>query len=269
MIECAVILVAGMGTRLDPLTRTLPKCLVPVNNRPILTNTLTHLANRGIKDVVMLVGYMDKTIESRIGSRFRGMNIRYVKNPIFHKTNNMYSLWLARVFCPESKGVIIIEGDLFFEVDLLDRLISDPAPCCWAADEFSRFRDGCMLTTDPAGLVQHIEIIRCPLPAYHTCQHKSAGMLKLDHRTVPALWDCLEFEVRYWHLGLYYDQVIARHLGEFDMKICNIRGRCLKDHGVDLAVVYPDIGLTAFDPGVEPAAVSHIRGEKLGVHDVQ
>ena len=224
MIDTAVILAAGMGTRLAPLTRTLPKCLVRVNGTPILENTLTRLSDRGITRAVILVGYMADIIRSGIGDRFRGMRIRYIENPLFHKTNNMYSLWLARNLCPGGTEFILIEGDLFFEANVLDRLLEDPSGCCWAADDFLRFRDGCMLTAGPGRKIQKIEIIRKPLPVYHTNQHKSAGMLKLDGSTVEILWDCLEFEVRHWHLDLYYDQVLARHLQEFDLNICPVNG---------------------------------------------
>ncbi len=224
MIDTAIVLVAGMGTRLDPLTRTLPKCLVKVNGTAILENTLTLLAGKGIKQVIMPVGYMEETIRARIGNRFMDMDIHYVKNPIFNKTNNMYSLWLARDLSKDVGGFILIEGDLFFDADVLDRLLDAPAPCCWAADEFIRFKDGCMLTADPDGGIRKIEIIRHPLPRYDDSQHKSAGMLKLCKSTATTLWDCLEFEVRHWHLNLYYDQVMARHLKEFDLDICDIKG---------------------------------------------
>lgn len=224
MIAHAVILAAGMGTRLAPLTSSCPKCLVKVNGRAILENTLKHLAGQGIREVVILVGYREGLIRSRIGRRYLGMKIRYVRNPIFHQTNNMYSLWLARRFCPADRGMLLVEGDLFFEKRVLGRLLSDPAPCCWAADEFIRFKEGCMLSTDSSGSVRRIEIIRRTLPSYHDRQHKSAGMVKLNRAGLSALWDCLEFEVRHWHLGLYYDQVFSRHLGEFGLKICSIAG---------------------------------------------
>jgi len=250
MIETAVILVAGMGTRLSPLTHTLPKCLVEVNGRPILINTLAHLADRGIKQVIMLVGYMDDIIQAEIGNQFGTMVIQYIKNPLFRNTNNMYSLWLAKDHWAADNGFLLIEGDLFFEVDVLARLLDDPAPSCWAADEFFRFKDGCMLTADSGGGIKKIEIIRRPLPVYEACQHKSAGMLKLDYETVPILWDYLDFEVRHWHLNLYYDQVLARHLMEFNLDICNING--LKwmeiDDLQDLKQAESLFGATPFKP---------------------
>ncbi len=70
MIKKALILVAGLGSRLDPITKMLPKCMVEVNGTPILINTLNHLAANGFKEVVIVTGHMESIIKNKIGTQF-------------------------------------------------------------------------------------------------------------------------------------------------------------------------------------------------------
>jgi len=120
-VRKAVILAAGVGDRLRPLTDRLPKCLVPVNGVPILVNTLTHLADSGIKETVIVVGHLKEIILERIGNRFREMEITYVESERYATTNNIYSLWLAREYLDED--VLLLEADVYFERGLLDSLL--------------------------------------------------------------------------------------------------------------------------------------------------
>ncbi|MCK5162406.1 MAG: phosphocholine cytidylyltransferase family protein [Desulfobacula sp.] len=223
-IKKALILVAGLGSRLDPLTQMLPKCMVEVNGTPILINTLNHLAANGFKQVVIVTGYMDFLITSQIGNQFKNMEIIYVKNEIFYKTNNMYSLWLAKEYLIDDNGVLLIEGDLFFEEAVLTRLLNTGDNSYWVVDKFILFKEGCMLTTDEAGGIEKIDIIRHTLSRYKRNQHKSAGMLKISNQMGQILSDCLDFEVKHGHFDIYYDQVVSRHIKQFDLNTCDING---------------------------------------------
>jgi histidinol-phosphate/aromatic aminotransferase/cobyric acid decarboxylase-like protein/choline kinase len=122
-VQKAIILAAGVGSRLRPFTDAQPKCLVPVNGVPILINTLTCLVNAGIKQTVIVVGHLKENIYERIGASFQGMKITYVESERYATTNNIYSLWLAREHLGEN--VLLLEADVFFEQELIDRLLSD------------------------------------------------------------------------------------------------------------------------------------------------
>ena len=71
----AIILAAGMGTRLRPITSSLPKCLVPVNSKPILEHQLEALLTAGVRDVILVVGYLSELVSDRYGTRYGDMNI--------------------------------------------------------------------------------------------------------------------------------------------------------------------------------------------------
>ena len=120
-----IILAAGMGTRLKPLTDVTPKCLVPVNGKPMLEYQLECLATAGLEQCVLVVGYRASQIANRFGNNHRGMAISYVQNELFQETNNLYSLWLARNHLDDD--ILLLESDLLFEADMIQQLIQHPA----------------------------------------------------------------------------------------------------------------------------------------------
>ena len=120
-----IILAAGMGARLKPLTDVTPKCLIPVNGKPMLEYQLECLATAGLEQCVLVVGYRASQIANRFGNNHLGMAISYVQNELFQKTNNLYSLWLARNHLDDD--VLLLESDVLFEDDLIQQLIQHPA----------------------------------------------------------------------------------------------------------------------------------------------
>ena len=120
-----IILAAGMGTRLKPLTDVIPKCLVPVNGKPMLDYQLECLAAAGLEECVLVVGYRASQIANRFGNHHLGMGMSYVQNELFQQTNNLYSLWLARNHLDDD--ILLLESDVLFEDDLVQQLIQHPA----------------------------------------------------------------------------------------------------------------------------------------------
>jgi len=115
----ALILAAGRGNRLRPITDGIPKTLVEVNGIPFIINDLEALAKHDeIKEVIVVVGYKSTLIKEKIGTEYKGMKIKYVENSDWANTNNIYSLWLAKNLIKED--FILMEGDIFFEHDILD-----------------------------------------------------------------------------------------------------------------------------------------------------
>ena len=94
----AIILAAGLGTRLRPLTSEVPKTLVKVHGTAILENALRQLASCGVRDTAIVVGYRSETIEAAYGDSFHGMRLSYIRSSVFERTGSAYSLWLARQF---------------------------------------------------------------------------------------------------------------------------------------------------------------------------
>jgi NDP-sugar pyrophosphorylase family protein len=145
----AIILAAGMGSRLRPLTIERPKPLVEVHGTPILHNALRQLANVGVKHVTIVVGYRKEVIERSCGRKFAGVAINYVQSAAFDQTGSAYSLWLARETLLRG-DVLLLEGDVFFEEMLLQRVLRHHGDVA-AVDVFDGTMTGSAACLSPQG----------------------------------------------------------------------------------------------------------------------
>ena len=91
----AIILAAGMGKRLGELTRNNTKCMVKVNGTSLIDRILTQLSLLDLSKVIIVIGYKGDLLRNYIGHKYKGLKIEYIENPVYDKTNNIYSLSLA------------------------------------------------------------------------------------------------------------------------------------------------------------------------------
>ena len=123
-ITTALLLAAGTGSRLRPLTLDAPKCLTEVGGKPILGRLVDNLRSQGITRLVVVTGYLEHCVREYLQENAADMQVDYVFNPVYQTTNNIYSLWLARQEVQEP--FVLIESDLVFEESMLaDMLIPD------------------------------------------------------------------------------------------------------------------------------------------------
>jgi len=120
-VRTALLLAAGLGSRLGALTEALPKCLVSVSGVPILERLLRALDGHGFERLVIVTGYRAESISDYLGERFGGLAIEYLLSPLFATTNNIYSLWLARELIDEP--FLLLESDVVFDEPLLAPLL--------------------------------------------------------------------------------------------------------------------------------------------------
>lgn len=92
----AIILAAGMGRRLGEFTQNNTKCMVEVNGVCLIDRLLTQLSTLSLQRVVIVTGYKGENLQRYVGNEYKGLPIEYVNNPVYDKTNNIYSLSLAR-----------------------------------------------------------------------------------------------------------------------------------------------------------------------------
>lgn len=119
----AIILAAGIGSRLRPYTEHIPKCLLNIGGTSILGNQINHIRDCGINDVVIVVGFGFDKIESFLRNYDTlGMRIKTLYNPFYQTTNSLVSLCLARGEMDDD--LIIMNGDDIFEIDILDSMIN-------------------------------------------------------------------------------------------------------------------------------------------------
>ena len=222
-IKKAIVLAAGLGSRLKPLTEEIPKCLTEVNGKAILEHTLKILEGNGIDETVIVVGYLGNVVIDKIGYKYGNMKITYLWNEVYDKTNSMYSAWLAREYLEQ--GAILIEGDTVFEEALIKKVLQTPQDkTFWVGDRFTREYMGSMSTVDNKNRIIDLKIVRAELIEYRDNYYKSTGILKLTPEYGKLFSQWLNNDVQKGNVQIYYDIVIGNHLEDAPIYICDITG---------------------------------------------
>ena len=141
MIMQAIILAAGMGKRLKELTQNNTKCMVKVNGVSLIDRMLHQIAKKDISRIIIVVGYEGQKLIDYISTLDIQVPIKYVNNPIYNKTNNIYSLALAKNYLLED-DTLLFESDLIFEDSVLDALTEDPRGTLALVDKYESWMDG-------------------------------------------------------------------------------------------------------------------------------
>ena len=137
----AVILAAGMGKRLKELTNNNTKCMVKVNGVSMIDRMLHQIQSKNVNRIVIVVGYEGEKLKEYISTLGINTPIVYVDNPIYDKTNNIYSLALARNYLCED-DTLLFESDLIFEDSVIDELLNDPRETLALVDKYESWMDG-------------------------------------------------------------------------------------------------------------------------------
>jgi len=124
----AVILASGEGRRLQPLTLELPKCMLDIGGRTILGFQLGALTQAGIEDIIITTGPFEEKVISHVSTDFPDINVRFVRNELYSTTNYIYSLWLTKEFIDDD--VILLHGDVVFDIELLENLVTSSFTNC-------------------------------------------------------------------------------------------------------------------------------------------
>ena len=143
----ALILAAGTGSRLGKHTKENTKCMLEVNGDTLIMQALEKLNNVGITKLVLVVGYQKENLIAHVGDRYKNIAIEYVENPIYDKTNNIYSLYLAKDKLAED-DTILLESDLLFDEAILERLLADERPSLAVVDKYAAWMDGTSVILD-------------------------------------------------------------------------------------------------------------------------
>ena len=143
-----IILAAGMGKRLGEYTKNNTKCMVPVNGTPLIDRLLRQLSKYALSRVVIVVGYEGQKLMEYLGNEQHGLKIEYVNNPIYDKTNNIYSLALAKDKLVED-DTLLIESDLIFDDGMFDLMLENPFPNLALVAKYESWMDGTMVKIDP------------------------------------------------------------------------------------------------------------------------
>ncbi|MCQ2546169.1 MAG: aminotransferase class I/II-fold pyridoxal phosphate-dependent enzyme [Clostridia bacterium] len=137
----AIILAAGMGSRLKSLTQYNTKCMVKVNGVGLIDRMMSQLDNLGLEKIIVVVGYRGQQLIDYIEDLGISTKVEYVDNPVYDKTNNIYSLALAKDYMLED-DTLLLESDLIFEDSVLQKLVDDPRDTLAVVDKYESWMDG-------------------------------------------------------------------------------------------------------------------------------
>ncbi len=143
----AIILAAGMGKRLGEFTRNNTKCMVEVNGVKLIDRLLRQLSGLNLNRIVIVVGYEGQKLIDYLDKKHSDLKIEFVNNPIFDKTNNIYSLYLAKKQLQED-DTLLIESDLIFDDGMFELLLKDHNPNLALVAKYESWMDGTMVKID-------------------------------------------------------------------------------------------------------------------------
>lgn len=129
----AIILAAGMGTRISPLTDNCPKSLLKVGGRTILERMLSHIRDAGISEVIVVLGYMEDQLRHYLKNHFSDLTLRFITNYSYAATNTGFSLMITEYLVGNSP-FIKFDADVVFDREILQRLIASPHDNCLCID---------------------------------------------------------------------------------------------------------------------------------------
>ncbi len=206
-ISTALLLAAGTGSRLFPLTQNFPKCLTLVNEISILERLITSLNQHGFERLVIVTGHLENRIREFLGSRAGNLTIEYVYSPSYKTTNNMYSLWMAREIINEP--FLLIESDLVFDPSLLkDMLYPDKI----AVARMQPWLNGSTVTINQFNKVKSFH----SGAANHSSQtrYKTVNIYSLSLSSWYGVIEKLNQYVLAGRVNHYYEAIFARMVAE-------------------------------------------------------
>lgn len=151
----AMILAAGTGSRLRPLTNEVPKCMVKVNGVPMIERAIDALVAAGIKKLIIGLGYKSEVLKDFIRTTFdkkrlNGMTIEFGENPDYDKTNNIYSLYLLKDFF-SADDTLLLESDLIYRPEIIREIVNSKEKNLAVVSHWEDWMDGTVTLLDSTG----------------------------------------------------------------------------------------------------------------------
>ena len=209
-VNTAVLLAAGNGSRLQPATHALPKCLTEVNGVPILEQQVRCLHRWSFQRLVVVVGHLDGQIREFLARMETGLTIDYVVNPRYRTTNNIYSLWLAQEQIVEP--FLLLECDLFFKEGALWNMLE---PNKVAVSNVRPWMKGTTVSVNDEGRITSFRVGQ-QAAAY---DFKTVNIYSFSMATWNAIKLRLDQRIRSGNVSEYYEVVLSEMVADGDRSL--------------------------------------------------
>ena len=144
----SIILAAGLGARMRPYTNSIPKAMLEVGGQTIIERIIKILINNGVSDICVVTGYYHEQLENYLAATFSALDLTFVRNTSFDKTNNIYSMHLAFENYPIDDDIILIESDLIITESVFRRILESPYKNVALVDRYKVGMDGTVVTIE-------------------------------------------------------------------------------------------------------------------------
>lgn len=212
----AIILAAGMGRRLGELTAENTKCMVKVNGERLIDRMLSQLSQLHLERIIIVVGYKGEALRRHLEEHHAEEPIVIVENPVYDKTNNIYSLWLTRPLMELDETTLLLESDLIFEDDVLRLLTENPTENIALVSKYETWNDGTMVCIDEEGNITRFVPKKFFKYSETGSYYKTVNMYKFSRRfLLDEYMPFLEAYIKVLGENEYYEQVL-RVLTMFD-----------------------------------------------------
>ena len=203
----AIILAAGMASRLRPLTLHTPKSLLTIDGKSLLQRSMDALIQNGIKDFVIVTGYLHEKIEAFVEEQYADtISVKFIYNNVYDSTNNIYSLWLAR---PEAEGedFLLLDSDLLYDPQIITEVMANKAANVLTLIKHDLGEEEMKVVTDADGVIKEISKTCNPSDA----AGESLGIEKIGKEYSAALYKELEVMMNTEHLeNKFYELAFER-----------------------------------------------------------
>lgn len=203
----AIILAAGMASRLRPLTLHTPKSLLTIDGKSLLQRSMDALIQNGIKDFVIVTGYLHEKIEAFVKEQYADtISVKFIYNNVYDSTNNIYSLWLAR---PEAEGedFLLLDSDLLYDPQIITEVMANKAANVLTLIKHDLGEEEMKVVTDADGVIKEISKTCNPSDA----AGESLGIEKIGKEYSAALYKELEVMMNTEHLeNKFYELAFER-----------------------------------------------------------
>ena len=186
----AVILAAGIASRLRPLTDNTPKCLLKVGDKNILELTIDNILANNITEIIIVTGYLQQQIKDFISQKYPGINVTYIYNNVYDSTNNIYSLWMAKDYLLGDE-MLLMDSDIIFDKQIIAELINSGYDSCLALKRHKVGDEEIKVKTDNKGRVLEISKEVIPIEAIG----ESIGIEKFGKDLLYKLFEIIDRKV--------------------------------------------------------------------------
>ena len=225
----ALILAAGMGKRLGKYTSDNTKCMLNINGKTLIERTIEALLDAGVKKLIVVVGYKGQNVKNFLlhdckNPRIKEMELLFIDNPIYDKTNNIYSLFLA-IDELAKNDTILLESDLIYDPKLIKRIVNNPKKNLVSVAKYKQWMDG---TVVKLGAKNNItEFIEKKSFNYHDIKqyYKTVNIYKLSKNFINKEFiPFLRAYIESYGENEYYELVlkIIAHISRSDLKALDV-----------------------------------------------